>query len=400
MAWRETDQMDERLKFIAACLEGEETMVDLCAQYGVSRKTGYKWLGRYEELGAAGLRDRPRAPLEHGRATAQDLVERIIAVKEGHVQWGPKKIVAWLRRKHPEEAWPVASTAGEILKRHGLVKGRRRARWKACGNGPWPPADKPNAVWTADHKGWFRTGDGRRCEPLTVMDARSRYLLALQAVSSTSETEAWPVFERLFEEFGLPDRLRSDNGAPFASAGVAGLTPLALRFVKLGIELERITPGKPQQNGAHERFHLTLLPLAQSPQPERLRQQEAFEAFRAEYNQERPHEALEQTPPAGHYTKSRRAMPRQMPQPDYPSEATVRRVRHNGEIKWGGDFIYVSQTLAGEQVAIEEADSGEWTVRIYAHPLGVIDTRHMKLRRRSALPLKGQGTAPQITPEL
>lgn len=400
MAWRETGKMDERLSFVAACLEGEETMTDLCAQYSVSRRIGYKWLERYKLYGAAGLEDMSRAPLMHGRATAQDLVERIVAVKEAHLLWGPKKIIAWLRHKHPGEAWPVASTAGEILKRHGLVKGRRRARWKASGNGPWPEACEPNAVWTADHKGWFRTGDGKRCEPLTVMDAKSRYMLAVEAVSSTSESEAWPVFERLFEEFGLPERLRSDNGAPFASAGVTGLTPLALRFVKLGIGLERITPGKPQQNGKHERFHLTLLPLAQKPQPDRLSQQTAFEAFLHEYNQERPHEALQQTPPAAHYAKSSRIMPRQIPQPDYPGEATVRRVRYNGEIKWGGTFIYISQTLAGEQVAIEEADSGEWTVRIYAHPLGVIDTRRMELRRRSILPLKGQNPAAQITPEL
>jgi transposase len=262
MTWRETDKMDERLRFIAGCLAEEETMSALCEAFGISRKTGYKWLERYRSQGAAGLCDLPRAPHFHGRATAVDVVERIVAEKEAHPLWGPKKIVARLRRRQPDLAWPAASTAGEILKRHGLVKGRGRARWKSAGNGPWPEVTAPNAVWTADHKGWFRTGDRWRCEPLTVMDAKSRYMLGLEAVGSTAEAEAWPVFERLFDEYGLPDRLRSDNGSPFAGVGIAGLTPLAVRFVKLGIGLERIDPGKPQQNGRHERFHLTLLPLA------------------------------------------------------------------------------------------------------------------------------------------
>ncbi|MER9153382.1 helix-turn-helix domain-containing protein, partial [Mesorhizobium opportunistum] len=272
MVWRETGIMDERLRFVVDCLAGEETMSEICAAYGISRKIGYKWLGRYRALGPEGLRDLPRAPLNHGRATALDLVERIVAAKETHPLWGPKKIVARLKRTAPELRWPSASTAGAILARHGLVGARKRPRLRACGNGPWPPAEEPNAVWTGDHKGWFPTGDKRRCEPLTVMDASSRYLLALEATGSTADAEAWPVFERLFEEHGLPDRFRSDNGPPFASAGVAGLTPLAARFVKLGIVLERIAPGKPQQNGRHERFHLTMLPLAKHPQADRTAQ--------------------------------------------------------------------------------------------------------------------------------
>jgi putative transposase len=387
MTWRETDKMDERLRFIAGCLAEEETMSALCEAFGISRKTGYKWLERYRSQGAAGLCDLPRAPHFHGRATAVDVVERIVAEKEAHPLWGPKKIVARLRRRQPDLAWPAASTAGEILKRHGLVKGRGRARWKSAGNGPWPEVTAPNAVWTADHKGWFRTGDRWRCEPLTVMDAKSRYMLGLEAVGSTAEAEAWPVFERLFDEYGLPDRLRSDNGSPFAGVGIAGLTPLAVRFVKLGIGLERIDPGKPQQNGRHERFHLTLLPLAKHPQANRAEQQRAFDAFRREYNEERPHEALGQTPPCEHYRASERKLPTTLPEPDYPTSAAVRQVRHSGEIKWNGGLVYVSQTLAGEAVAVEETAGGEWTVRFYAYPIGVIDLRHtgeMKLRRRSA----------------
>jgi transposase InsO family protein len=385
--------MDERLRFVVDCLGGDETMSALCAAYGISRKCGYKWLGRYRELGPEGLHDRPRAPLNHGRATALELVERIVAAKEMHPLWGPKKIVARLKRTAPGLIWPSASTVGAILARHGLVSARKRPRLRACGNGPWPQPQEPNAVWTGDHKGWFRTADEWRCEPLTVMDASSRYLLALEATASTADSEAWPVFERLFEEHGLPDRFRSDKGSPFASAGDTGLTPLAVRFIKLGITLERIAPGKPQQNGRHERFHLTMLPLAQEPAADRAAQSQAFEAFRRSYNEDRPHEALGMDTPAQHYRSSQRAMPQTPPEPDYPAEAAVRRVRHNGEIRWNGGFIYVSQSLAGEAVAATEAEHGQWALSFHAHPLGIIDTRHMKLVRRSAAPTVPLGAA-------
>jgi putative transposase len=388
MVWRETGIMDERLRFVVDCLSGEETMSALCAAYGISRKCGYKWLGRYREFGPEGLHDLPRAPLNHGRATPWDVVERILAMKEAHPLWGPKKIVARLKRTAPELIWPSASTVGAILARHGLVGARKRTRLRACGNGPWPEPAGPNAVWTGDHKGWFRTADGWRCEPLTVMDASSRYLLALEATGSTADAEAWPVFERLFEEHGLPDRFRSDNGPPFASPGVTGLTPLAVRFVKLGITLERIAPGKPQQNGRHERFHLTMLPMARDPAADRTAQGQTFEAFRRSYNEERPHEALGMDTPAQHYRPSQRAMPKTPPELDYPDEAAVRHVRHNGEIRWNGGFVYVSQTLAGEAVAAAETEDGQWTLSFHAHPLGIIDTRRMKLVRRSAAPTK------------
>lgn len=393
MVWRETGIMDERLRFVVDCLARDETMSALCAAYGISRKSGYKWLWRYREFGAEGLHDRPRGPLNHGRATALDLVERIVAAKETHPLWGPKKIVARLKRTAPELVWPSASTVGAILGRHGLVSARKRPRLRACGNGPWPQADRPNAVWTGDHKGWFRTADGWRCEPLTVMDASSRYLLALEATGSTADAEAWPVFERLFEEHGLPDRFRSDNGPPFASPGVTGLTPLAVRFVKLGIILERIAPGKPQQNGRHERFHLTMLPLAKEPEADRMAQGQSFEAFRRSYNEERPHEALAMDTPAQHYHPSQRAMPKTAPEPDYPAKAAVRHVRHNGEIRWNGGFVYVSQALAGEAVAASETEDGEWVLSFHAHPLGIIDTRRMKLVRRSAAPTNPLGAA-------
>nr|WP_246251778.1 helix-turn-helix domain-containing protein [Mesorhizobium camelthorni] len=385
MGRRETGVMDERLLFVAACLEDEETMTGLCAAHGISRKTGYKWLGRYRELGPEGLRDLPRAPLVHGRATPAAVVDRIVAEKEAHPQWGPKKIVARLSRQELATAWPSASTAGAILARRGLV-GRRRARWKGAGNGPWPEPEAPNAVWTGDHKGWFRTRDGWRCEPLTVMDARSRYLLALEATGSTGEAEAWPVFERLFGEHGLPERIRSDNGPPFAAAGVTGLTPLSLRFVRLGIALERIDPGKPQQNGKH----------AAAGKSAGARPGGAGRSLRGVPPRLQPHEALGMDTPAEHYRPSTRPMPASAPEPDYLAEAAVRKVRHNGAVKWRGGEIYVAATLAGEPVAIEETEAGEWAMRFYAHRLGFIDEKHGRLVRKTALqPRPAAGFADQ-----
>ena len=192
MPWSSRSTMSLRHEFVTLALLDGANMQALCERFSISRQTGYKWLGRYRALGPEGLRDLPRAPLNPGRATALDLVEQIVAAKETHPLWGPKKIVARLKRRAPELRWPSASTAGAILARHGLVGARKRPRLRACGNGPWPPADEPNAVWTGDHKGWFATGDKRRCEPLTVMDASSRYLLALEATGSTADVEAWP----------------------------------------------------------------------------------------------------------------------------------------------------------------------------------------------------------------
>jgi transposase InsO family protein len=371
--------MDQRLEFIAACLAEDETMTEICEGFQISRKTGYKWLLRYRAYGAAGLQDRPRAPLVHGGATDAALVRLLLDAKMAHPLWGPKKLIARLKRVSPMQPWPAVSSAGEILKRHGLV-GRRRLRWRAMGNGPWPEPSGPNVVWSVDHKGWFRTRDGQRCEPLTVMDSSSRYLLALEALTSTSVAAAWPVFERLFAEYGLPERIRSDNGTPFASVGITGMTELSKRFVQLGIVLERIAPGKPQQNGRHERFHLTMLPLAKTPCANAEAQQAAFDAFRASYNCERPHEALDQTPPAEHYAPSQRPVPSTLPDPLYPREAAVRRVRNNGQIKWGGQMVYVSETLAHQSVAVEETDTGDWAMRFYNHPIGIIDPKTHKLK--------------------
>ena len=354
----------------------------------MSRKSVYKWIDRYDAEGPSGLEDRSSAPLCHGRSTPAALVEAIVQQKEARPSWGPLKIIGKLSALYPELDWPAPSTAGEILKRAGLVKPRRR-RYRA------PPtldgltmARRPNHLWAADHKGWVRLGDGQRCEPLTVTDSFSRFLIALEASASTREEEARPVFERAFAEYGLPEAIRSDNGPPFASTGVTGLTALGVWWAKLGIRHERIAPGHPTQNGRHERFHLTLKEAMEPPSPNRADQSERFDTFRDEFNHERPHQALGQTPPAKHYVASPRPMPDHLAQPDYPNAADIRRVRSNGEIKWAGDFLFVSTALIGELVAIEETETGDLRMRFYNTPIGVIDTHHKRLRRLVA-PARG-----------
>ncbi len=397
MPWRESCAMDGRVEFIGEWLSGLSSVVDLADRYGISRKTAHKWIGRYREEGPAGLRERSCAPLAHGGSTSPELVEAILQQKEARPGWGPLKIVAKLSQLRPGEAWPAPSTAGEILKRAGLVRPRRRRHRAPPTLGGLTLAERCNHVWAVDHKGWIRLGDGRRCEPLTVSDSFSRFLIALAACEGTSGAEARPVFERAFERFGLPETILSDNGSPFASAGVTGLTRLGVWWAKLGIRHERIVPGRPQQNGRHERFHLTLKE-AMAPAPaDRSAQAAMFEAFRSDYNEERPHQALEQTAPARHYEPSPRALPKPLPEPDYPGEADIRRVRSNGEIKWAGETLYVSEALIGELVAIEETESGELRMRFYAKPIGIIDTRQKKLRRLG-VPARGHAHSSKVSP--
>ncbi len=389
MPWRESDTMDERTRFIGECLSGEWTMVELCERYRVSRKTGYKWLGRYHVHGPGGLLDRPRAPLHHGRATPEALADAIIALRQERPHWGPRKIVAKLASRSPDVAWPRSSTAGEILKRAGLVTGRRLRRRVAATPGGLTVPQRPNHVWAADHKGWVRLGDGTRCEPLTVTDGFSRYLLQLGAGSSTRAAEAQPLFEQAFSEFGLPETIRTDNGPPFASLGLTGLTALSVWWLKLGIRHERIDPGHPQQNGRHERFHLTLLETMRPAAADAAEQRRRFAGFTKDYNEERPHEALGQRPPAALYRNSERPLPDRVEEPCYSPEAAVRKVRSTGEIKWEGTLVPVSSALAGEAVALEETEAGDWLVRFYAAPIGVIARGAARLSR-----LPQEGAAP------
>jgi putative transposase len=384
MPWEENCAMDQRMRFIGMDLAGDDSMTQLCEAFSISRKTGYKWRARYAEFGADGLVERSHAPGRPACMTAPALVEAILAQRRLRPGWGARKIIGKLVDLRPDIDWPAASTAGEILKRAGLVGSRRLHRRAPPRLGDLTRAQRPNHVWAVDHKGWIRLGDRTRCEPLTITDSFSRYLISLSATTSTRQEEARPRFEQAFGEHGLPDAIRSDNGAPFASAGVTGLTALSVWWTKLGIAHERIDPGQPQQNGAHERFHRTLLEAMRPPCASRPAQERRFADFKRDYNEQRPHEALGQKPPCRFYAASRRVMPETIADPVYPGDAACREVRSNGEIKWRGKLVGVSTALAGETVCVEETDQGEWQVRFHALPLGVIDARTNRLRRLRA----------------
>jgi putative transposase len=394
MPWRTTNAMDARIGFIADIGRDEESMVGLCERYGISRQTGYRWLWRYRQDGAAGLMERSHAPLHHGLATPAALVTAIEGLRRERPSWGPRKIIAKLSMQEPSLQWPSPSTAGEILKRAGLVTGRRLHRRAPPRLGELTQPCHANHVWRVDHKGWVRLKDSTRVEPLTMTDGFSRYLLSLSSGSSTREAQAKPLFERAFGDYGLPEVIRSDNGPPFASAGQTGLTQLSVWWIKLGIRHERIDPGSPQQNGGHERFHRTLLEAMVPVSADLSEQERRFAAFRHDYNDERPHEALGQKVPASFYHASARTMPDRLPEPHYPAEWAVRKVRSNGEIRWRGNLIFLSTALIDEIVAVEETDQGDWMVRFFDSPLGCIDDKAQKLRRPLAPKLGSQRAKP------
>lgn len=382
MPWREVCPMDERMRFILAVKAEEESMAALCEEFGVSRKTGYKWLARYRERGAAGLQDASHAPRVVPWAITQAQAEAIVGVRRAHPSWGPKKLCAKLRQRAPGQSWPAPSTIGELLRREGLSAARKRRRRAVPNPGPLGVAVSANDIWCIDFKGWFRTGDGARCDPLTVTDAYSRYLLCTRVVSAPNGECCRAELERVFREYGLPRAIRSDNGAPFASVGAGGLSRLSAWWVKLGIVPQRIDPGKPQQNGRHERMHGTLNAETATPPAASLgAQQRRFERFRAEFNHERPHEALGQTPPAQHYQRSPRSYPARLEDPAYPPDYELRRVRPNGEIKWQGEKVYISEALVSEVVGLRDTEEAD--AQVYFGPilLGVIDGITLKLNR-------------------
>jgi transposase InsO family protein len=365
--------MDQRVAFIAEWLQDEWTMTELAERYQISRKTAYKWVDRYERDPASGLVERSRAPHAHGRAMAAELQKAIVALRRAHPHWGPKKLRVILQERQPRESWPAASTMGDLLRREGLSQARRRARYVVPLPQPLAAAHAPNDVWTADFKGWFRTADGTRCDPLTVADACSRFVLCCRIVAP-SERGVRPWFERAFRDYGLPQALRMDNGSPFATTGAARLSHLAVWWLKLGIQLDRIDPGHPEQNGRHERFHLTLQQdTATPPAATVAQQQRSFDRMRREFNTVRPHEALGQQPPARVYVSSPRPYPARLEDPWYDATHQVRRVKRMGQIKWRGEGVFVSEALRGEVVGVAETQQGDWTVRFMDVELGRID---------------------------
>lgn len=382
MPWARTDSMSERLKFIATYLEYEVCFSELCHDFGISRKTGYKWLRRYEVGGASALNERSRAPREHPNAVDEEVVEAIVALRRKHPRWGPRKLKVVLARNWAKAELPATSTIGDILKRHGLVHPRRRIRRSS----PFPDQLRqyaaPNAVWCADFKGHFPIG-GERCHPLTISDGFSRYLLSCRALRRPLHRYVKDVFEAAFREYGLPKAIRTDNGPPFSTLALAGLSRLAVWWIRLGILPERIMPGRPDQNGRHERMHSTLkADTAKPPRSSFSGQQRAFDRFRLEYNQERPHEALDQQVPAALYRPSLRSYPTYLPQPEYPSRFETRLVYPNGVFSFFSmTQWYTSICLAGERVGLEPCDDGCWRVHYGFVPLGVLDLKRAMERR-------------------
>jgi putative transposase len=401
MPWSETRPMDERLRFVVEAVRGEEFFRALCARYGIQPKTGYKWLRRFESEGVAGLAERSRRPHRSPTATSRESVAALVELRQRRPSWGAKKLVTVLAKRRPTLVLPAPSTAAAILKREGLIRVLRRRVVRAHPGRPVTAMETPNAVWTADFKGEFKTRDGVYCYPLTIVDGASRFFLSCRALLSVRYAETRPVFERLFRERGLPERLRTDNGPPFASQALGRLSRLSIWWVRLGILPELIEPSHPEQNGRHERLHRTLkAETTRPPASDRRAQQRTFDAFRAAYNTERPHEALGQQPPASVYTASPRAYPARLVALEYPAHYEVRLVSANGGLRWHFHRVSVSHLLAGEYVGLEEVADGEWDVyfgplwlgRFHERLMRIVDTQGYMTRNQT------KKRAPEVLP--
>jgi transposase InsO family protein len=372
--------MDQKTQFIADYLRETFSFTELCARYGVSRETGYRLVERYLEQGPAGLQERSRRPHTSPNETAAHIVEALLELRRRHPRWGAKKLLPLLEKRHRSWELPARTTVFEILNRHGMVPKKRRRR--AIGH-PGRPTSRvlaPNDLWCADFKGEFKTGDGIYCYPLTATDDHSRYLLGCQGLLSTRVAGAKPVFTRLFKEYGLPKRIRTDNGVPFATTALGRLSTLSVWWIRLGILPELIEPSSPQQNGRHERMHRTLKAEATRPPSANLQaQQVRFNRFRREYNHERPHEALDQETPASCYRPSGRALPPHLPLLEYPGHFEVRLVSRNSGIRWKKQWVCVTHTLAGEHVGLEEVGDGLWDVYFGPLKLGRMDERILRI---------------------
>jgi putative transposase len=379
MPWKEP--MSEKMRLVLDAAKEDRTISDICRQLGISRPTAYKWLGRFKADGLRGLAERSRAPKKTSHALSEDIIAQIVHFKTAHSSWGPKKIAAYLKRADPSTQWPVASTIGDLLKRRGLVKRRRVSRRTPLSPFLVEGERNPNDVWGADYKGWFRTGDGRRVDPLTVTDLASRYLLRCEAVTRTDFLSTKRGFEAAFKEFGLPLAIRSDNGAPFASVGLAGLSKLSVWWMKLGIKPDRIRPSHPEENGKHERMHRTLKEATAAPPKSNLAAQErAFQDFVDEYNRLRPHEALGMKTPDECYRPSPRPFPLRIQEPEYGTRHRVMTVRANGAVYWKGRDLHITQALAGEMVGMVEVADGEWRIEFAGFPLALYAGRDKKVR--------------------
>lgn len=377
MPWKETCPMDQRLRFIAAVNDSDLSFAALCRVYEISRKTGYKWVARYEAKGPRGLEDGDSGKHSCPNATPEALCDRICDLRRERPHWGPAKLRVWLL-EHGESRVPACSTIGDLLKNRGLIVPRRRRVRTPPSVEPLALGSQPNEVWCTDFKGHFALGDKTRCHPLTLTDHASRYLLKCEALAAPTEEAVRIHYERAFREFGVPDRMRSDNGAPFASTAPGGLSALSVWWIRLGIVPERIEPGQPQQNGRHERMHKTLKAEVE-PQATMPEQQRAFDRFRHVYNDERPHEALGQKTPASRYDRSRRAMPSEPRSPEYPDSMKTRRLNEKGQLRFGGSKTHITRLLAGEPIGLDPIDEETWEIFYGPVAIGELRLRNKEL---------------------
>lgn len=394
MPWNETDRVNERLKFVAAWQRGDVTMTELCAEFGISRKTGYKIVNRYVREGPEALRDRSRVPRTRPNQSSPEVEAAILRVRKAHPTWGSKKILAVLTRNDPGFRWPARSTVDAVLKRAGVVRPKRgRVRRRVPSSPPVIDASGPNDVWSIDYKGWFRVGDGTRCDPLTLNDVFSRASLACRAMVSPKLEDVKLRLEDAFWQFGLPNWMLSDNGPPFGSSGLGGLSRLGVWLLRLGVQPVFIQPGRPDQNGRHERFHETLKAETVNPPCATIpAQQRAFTAFQVIYNEERPHEALDMRTPAELYELSSRSMTATLPEHEYVDEFEVRRVRRDGSMKWAGSLVFVGEALRHEAVGLEPIDDGVWHVHLGPMRLGALHERS-----KTVVPLVDDADLPSVT---
>jgi len=374
--------MEEKLRFILEYERGEHSMSELCQRYQVARETGYVWLRRYRQTGIAGLLERSRAAQRHPNQTPAAVEQTVLELRQAHMLWGPRKLKRILERDEPGRRWPAASTIGALLRREGLIVARKKRAHTPPYSAPLAHAQHANRVWCADFKGWFRTADGTRIDPLTISDAHSRYLLRCQAVEKSDTARVQAIFEAAFREYGLPEAIRTDNGAPFASRAPAGLSRLAVWWIKLGIVPERIAAGHPEQNGRHERLHRTLQQETAAPPAENRRQQQrVLDHFRQEYNEVRPHEALQMRTPAEVYQPSPRPFPEQPPELHYPSGMEVRRVKHGGQFRWNQQDVFWTEVLWGEAVGLLPVDDRHFTIFFGPYAIARFDSHTLRVAR-------------------
>jgi transposase InsO family protein len=382
MPWEVSGVVEKRKQFLTEYASGEWTMSDLCRAHGISRPTGYAVLRRYERAGEAGLQEGSRAPQRHPNQTPVAIEAAVLALRRKHPRWGPRTLKQLLQDSDANLAWPAASTIGAMLDREGLTRHRRKRRKVEPYQRPFQSVCEPNDEWAGDFKGWIRTGDGERIDPLTLSDSCSRYLLRCQAVEKTDTARVQAIFEAAFREYGMPRAIRSDNGAPFASCAIAGLSRLAVWWIKLGIVPQRIAAGHPEQNGRHERMHRTLAEATASPpQANRRAQQRAFDEFRREYNQVRPHQALAMRTPAAVYRSSPRPYPARVAEPEYGTAMQVRRVQKHGEFNWQHCHVFLSEVLYGERIGLLPIDDRYQRIYLAWYPIARLDTHRLQVER-------------------